>query len=70
MLITGLSNDREHGGRTRMVEDTNDVRSGGLNEGNYLATYDADRRGARARSNPAGTQTVTATMCAPYLAAT
>ena len=31
MLITGLSNDRDRGGRTGMVEYTN--------EGNYLATY-------------------------------
>ncbi len=31
MLITGLSNNRDHGGRTAMVEYTND--------GDYLATY-------------------------------
>lgn len=42
MLITGLSNDRDHGGRTAMVEYTN--------AGNYVATYwmptDEDLRGA------------------------
>jgi methanethiol oxidase len=31
MLLTGLSNNRDHGGRTGMVEYTND--------GNYVATY-------------------------------
>ena len=31
MLLTGLSNDKDHGGRTGMVEFTND--------GNYIATY-------------------------------
>lgn len=31
MLITGLSNDKDHGGRTAMVEYTN--------EGKYIATY-------------------------------
>ena len=42
MLITGLSNDKDHGGRTGMVEYTND--------GEYIATYwmptDADLQGA------------------------
>ena len=42
MLITGLSNDKDHGGRTGMVEYTN--------EGEYIATYwmptDADLQGA------------------------
>jgi selenium-binding protein 1 len=43
MLITGLSNNRDHGGRTAMVEYSN--------EGKYLATYwmptDDDLRGAQ-----------------------
>jgi selenium-binding protein 1 len=43
MLITGLSNNRDHGGRTALVEYSN--------EGNYLATHwmptDDDLRGAR-----------------------
>ena len=42
MLITGLSNDKDHGGVTGMVEYTN--------EGEYIATYwmptDADMQGA------------------------
>ena len=42
MLITGLSNDKDHGGRTGMVEYTN--------EGEYISTYwmptDADLQGA------------------------
>lgn len=42
MLITGLSNDKDHGGRTGMVEYTND--------GEYIATYwmptDGDLQGA------------------------
>jgi selenium-binding protein 1 len=43
MLITGLSNNRDHGGRTGMVEYSN--------EGNYVATYwmptDDDLQGAQ-----------------------
>jgi selenium-binding protein 1 len=43
MLLTGLSNNQDHGGRTAMVEYTN--------EGAYVATYwmptDADLRGAK-----------------------
>ncbi|MGH8582168.1 MAG: selenium-binding protein SBP56-related protein [Gammaproteobacteria bacterium] len=43
MLITGLSNDKDHGGRTAMVEYAN--------AGNYLASYwmptDEDLRGAK-----------------------
>ncbi len=42
MLVTGLSNDKDHGGRTGMVEYTN--------EGEYVATYwmptDEDLQGA------------------------
>jgi selenium-binding protein 1 len=47
MLITGLSNNRDHGGRTAMVEYTND--------GDYVATHwmptDADLRGAEKTGN-------------------
>jgi len=43
MLLTGLSNNKDHGGRTAMVEYTND--------GTYVATYwmptDEDLRGAK-----------------------
>jgi len=47
MLITGLSNNKDHGGRTAMVEYTND--------GDYVATYwipsDADFQGAKKSGN-------------------
>ncbi len=56
MLITGLSNNKDHGGRTALVEYTN--------EGEYIATHwmptDEDLRGAVKSGDYA---TVTATTC-------
>ena len=50
MMTTGLSNDRDHGGRTALVEYSN--------EGEYLATHwmptDADPRGAGIESTADG----------------
>ena len=47
MMLTGLSNDRDHGGRTALVEYTN--------AGDYVATYwmptDQNLQGAKSRAS-------------------